>query len=61
MVDDIDQVQDNTVVMLRMLVFRFADDFNRDAERIDIAATHVNHVFDDQTSSDGRYVISSRE
>ena len=32
-VDDIDQVQDNLVVMLRVLVFRFADDINRDTER----------------------------
>ena len=33
MVDDIDQVQDNTVVMLRVPVFRFADDIDRDTER----------------------------
>jgi hypothetical protein len=38
-VDDIDQVQDNTVVMLRMLVFRFADDIDRDTERYSTTLT----------------------
>ena len=33
MVDDIDLVQDNIVVMLRVLVSRFADDIDRDTER----------------------------
>ena len=32
-VDDIDQVQDNITVMLRVLVSRFADDIDRDTER----------------------------
>ena len=33
MVDDIDQAQENTVVMLGVPVFRFADDTDDDTER----------------------------
>ena len=37
--DDIDQVQDNIVVILRVPVFRFADDIDRDTERYSTTLT----------------------
>ena len=44
MVDDIDQVQDNIVVMLRVPVFRFADDIDRDTERYSTTLTVLMRI-----------------
>ena len=61
--DDIDQVQDNIVVILRVPVFRIIwwHWLWHWAILDDIININVNRVFNDQTSSDDRDVITSRE